>query len=458
MERKSQVIEINLADVLRVSLKEWKKWLLFGVIAAIVLGGFYFIRGYSRMKTDNVKKRAALEAYEKDLEAYEQRKGQLNVEIEQISSSIAGLEEYLASSVLMNMDPSSKMQAAAEILIAVDPDSPLASKASATYDPSDSLIALYANSLSYHTNWDIIAQKCDIERTYASELLSVSKDLGANLISIAVSYPDEAKAKEIITEVLDQMDDRYEEMKNTFGEHSITIINEKTGPVNDPDLTQRQQQIVSQRSSYNNSIKNNKNELANLVAPVKPAGLTGRKALLKRTLIFVIIGGLFGLALFFVWKSLRMATDGRIHSVTELEEANMIPLLGSIRLSDSKGTKGRLSEWVEGGSPYSKEVALALIAEKIKTGAEGKKIALTGTVSPEEAKSISDLLAPEIEGCELVCALDPVHDSGAYRLLNDSDNAVVLEKTGVSGYRVLRAETRLIEAANKKLIGCILIG
>ena len=132
------------------ALRRWRMMLVLGIVLGVLAGTGYLYKGLSSWDSDITAYESVAADYNAAVETYEQQKAQLQTEIETLMKSVEEQETYLEESVLMNMDAHNKMQASVDVVVRADEEVLAVNGNNSNYDPADSLISLYANSIKKH--------------------------------------------------------------------------------------------------------------------------------------------------------------------------------------------------------------------------------------------------------------------------------------------------------------------
>lgn len=134
-------------------------------------------------------------------------------------------------------------------------------------------------------------------------------DGNEGVIVIRARAQDEETASEITSFVYNYL---REQFGDTIAEHTTTIISDSTMRVMDSELEQSQKQMVEDIAALQESIKTNEAQLDTLERDMPQQPSASMTSVLKRAILFGIIGGVLGGVIICLWVLLSYLADNRL--------------------------------------------------------------------------------------------------------------------------------------------------
>ena len=219
--------EIDLKDLIFAVLHRWRMILAAAVVLALLLGGYKALRTYNH-NNDDASILEAKAQYEKDLEAYNQRVSVCEREIANLEEDIDRQEDYLENSILMNMSPYDVWEGKTELFVKTD----YTIMPELTYQNQDytaTVLQSYQSALTNAQFMKDVAAKGQIDARYLKELVTVtigkSDDGYNNLLIVQVRHTDEKLANQLMTNILEGVNQSESRIQSVIGTHTITEVN-----------------------------------------------------------------------------------------------------------------------------------------------------------------------------------------------------------------------------------------
>ncbi|MDO5439881.1 MAG: hypothetical protein Q4F09_07660, partial [Erysipelotrichaceae bacterium] len=390
-------------------------------------------------------------AYETQLEAYKRQQSDIRSQVISLQARIADRQQYYSKSVKMQLDPTACPQAFVEINIDVpEASASIPSESKTGIYKLTSIMKAYYDDILFGTATKELADKYGMEVPYFSELIYPMYDYYTSSIRIQVRYTDEETAGKILDDVLEIMQRKTDTYREIFGDFDFNIYIKDTVTIPDFDLSTNQMQKATELTTLQNAVNNAINSQANLTIP-NPVKPYSRKQLLKDGIKFAIVGGIGGCFLMLLFLMCAAIMRGKIFTPDEIDGAYGLRNLASF----AYGNTGRLQEDIDH--------ALAQI-EYMAPSADGKRIALVGTVGDKKLAAMRKLLSDRqalVKDPETVFTFSAVpqilSDAAALRVLRKFDGYILVEEVGKSEYRSVQKEVLLLTETGKEILGTIYI-
>lgn len=248
--------EIDLKDLIFAVLHRWRMILAAAVVLALLLGGYKALRTYNH-NNDDASILEAKAQYEKDLEAYNQRVSVCEREIANLEEDIDRQEDYLENSILMNMSPYDVWEGKTELFVKTD----YTIMPELTYQNQDytaTVLQSYQSALTNAQFMKDVAAKGQIDARYLKELVTVtigkSDDGYNNLLIVQVRHTDEKLANQLMTNILEGVNQSESRIQSVIGTHTITQVNKSLGSLVDLSLADRQRNEREQLALLTDSL------------------------------------------------------------------------------------------------------------------------------------------------------------------------------------------------------------
>ena len=460
--------EIDLKDLMFAVLYKWRPIIITAVIVAVLLGGFKGMRSFQCYRDADAQAEAQ-ESYQQDLEVYNTSKSAYEREIDNITNDIQKQQEYLESSILMNVSPYDVCEARADLFIRTDYEI-MPGMMYQNVDYTDTIIQAYQSLLTSNAFLGKVAAKAGLEQQYLQELISVERGSMSsddetfsrftNLLTIRVKHADQRQAEDILELLLSRVEELHEQVAASIGEHSVSVVNRAAGAMVDLELADQQKDAGDQVTKLQSSLADKEKALKELKEPAKT--VLSRGTVVKQAVKYAVLGGVLGgfMAVFFVCVMFLMSD--KLYAAKEMRRRYDLHVLGSFAATGAKKA-GVIDRWLnrlEGRKPaVSAEQSYALLAANIGNyAADGAKILLTGTTA--ESESLKDLAAnlqQYLPDQELVYGGNMLEHAETVKLLPECDSVVLVEQIGKSVYSAMEQEVEKIRSLQKNMAGCIVI-
>lgn len=444
--------EIDLKDLMFAVLRKWKFILLFGVLGALVLGGY---KGFSTYKESTGAAESAEMKYQEDLLAYEKNSKRLESEINNIVVSIADQEEYLENSILLKISPYDICEAKADVFVVADEQAALG-VASKNADYSDAILRVYRSFLTSDEVREEIADKLGTEPRYLSELVSVETE--DQILSVSVKYTNKEDAKYMLDTMLDCMEDLKPQAVSAIGGHTVHIVNRSVSSYVDLEYAEVLANQKKKLTDLEANLKSKEEEFAKLAEPVK--GGAGMAAVMKPAVKFALVGGVAGAFVIVFGVCVIFLMSDKVYSSKDLKNRYGMKVLGALPGKTCKCPADQLLNKLEGRVFEENEaVRNALIAQNVRnTMGDAKKLLVLGSADASEIEVVANAMKVELPEIEVVSGGNMLRDVGTLKKLPECDGVVLVETCGVSSYGDIELELEKVKDLGKSVVGCVVIG
>lgn len=442
--------EIDLKDLLFAVLHRWKMILLAAVVLAVVLGGY---KGFStyRVQNDSAVRTAAQEQYQVDLESYEAKLALYEHEIAKLEADVAGQQEYLEESVLMNIGAYNVGEAKANLFVKADTVVELGDKSfNLTY--ADAVAEAYKVSLESTQFLQQIAESTGIELRYLRELVTVS--MSNDVVAIQVKHESQEEAKAILDAVLEGVESACEKIQDTIGVHSVSVANESVGYMVDLELANSQKAASDRLADLNKRLDAKKGEMKALKEPV--LAQPSMNGVVKAGVKFAVVGGVLGAFAVMFGVCVVFLLSGKVHSAGELKSRFRVKILGVMPSGDHVGAVDAWLNRLEGRAQGAPEEKYVLMAAEIQNHVESTKTVLVvGSAGDEKLQQVAEKLRKQLDDIAVVVGCDLLQNVDSLRKLAEVDCVILVEQCNVSSYGEIELMLEKAVELKKEVLGCV---
>lgn len=451
--------EIDLKDLLFFVLRKWRIVLLTALILAVLTGGYKLGKGL--LEQQNGDHIASIEKqFESDKKDYLQNKDTYESSIKNLTANIQYEEEYQENSILQKIDPYKKWVASADVFVKMEDTKQENSVNVFDTDPADSVLKAYESAVKKGNEIQNLSKEKGLDLTYLNELIRVNPDYQSNMLTITATDTDESGAQEILDVILKNLQDKYSDVQQNLGEHSIVIMNQNLSTKVDQDLAKNQKSRMENLSSMRKSLEDTEAKLEDLKEPKAPAALSGR-GLIKLGIKYGVLGGVGGGFLVCFFACILFCLNSRVYNSDEIKARFEIKILGNFVKVKKKRALSKIDSWldkmegleyVSDKSVYERIVAsIGLYTEK------NQLILLTGTAKEADINKVAADLKEWLPDFNFESAMDMNKNPETLTKLPNVDGIILIEKIGESNYNDIKNELETITSINKNVIGCILL-
>ena len=216
-----------------------------------------------------------------------------------------------------------------------------------------------------------------------------------------------------------------------------------------------QKSETAQLTQLKEDLKSAEAELDALIAPHAVTVTTG--AIVKKAVIFAVIGGILGvfLAVCAIWVA--HITGSRVYSARVLVSKTGVKVLGCIGVSGKGCAIDRYLRKAEGRSIADPAAQAELLAVNTANLCGNIRSLLVTGSAGEDRSILTAALAQAMPGVKitdngsLLCCVEAV------KALKDTDAVLMVEQCGISRYSDAALTAAAIRDHKKELIGCVVL-
>lgn len=494
--------KISLADLLIYVLKGWR-WLLAGMLLmGIAAGGIRYleeikaVKEYQKIysagevqqqqgKTELGKGQPAPDLKQLREKMSEEEKRAVK-KVVRLEKEYAQMEDYMQSSVLMQMDAYRVSTARLQYWVDMDTGKDKGGTAE-TGMTAGVLVDAYINRIM-DSQWrkNVLESVDDsIGLQYLSEMISVTKTDHAFVVYM--KYTEQGQLRKIANELKKDLGNYCKELSGSFGTHRLVLVNESVGVVVDNDVYTIQQNRKSalltlenniaaykaafndaQKSLYTGKIVVSKTEKTqdNTLEGDEDEEVIESPA--PRIRIYnILLGAILGMLLAGIVRASVYVFSDKLKNGDNIEAYPGISGLGYMeeQKTEVSGYFGRLDAKLDRysrrncGSLTNEQqiqmivsnIALCCEKERLKNIYFNSSVNFTG----EKTGQIADMLRKR--GIAVSNGLSILQDAAAMEDMCRADGVVFFEETGKSRYGNLEWETKLCRMHQKKMIGMVVV-
>ena len=455
-------VQVNFKDLIIYLLKQWKRYVIVGIIGAVLLCGFYAVKGngndYSDvLMEDQLKSLRALLTEEEAQEAEEAAKLYLmNAE------HFAILKGYLTESILHNIEPTKTPTGKRVYCVN-------GASAYGDEDISDEVIA----SLNIFIKSDAVAEAIkealdlDVDNAYIAELLTIESLEMSNSFTVVVLATDIQMCQQIMAKLDEMLEAQMKNLGTEFQNYSYQMVSEGYYIEMNPILQTLQFDLY-------NRLNNTKTLLGKGYYDLTPGQESYYDALLTEAELekdetqqensdentpvaspsksfssyvkMAILGAFAGVFFAVVFALLKYLLTDSLKTKEDLSETFGQHVFAEV-------SKKEVSEGAD---------VIALLKEDIKYAGSKhsvKTLLLAGSVSEEMTQLLKENLKAELsdESFRIETGVLDKNNKDSVKLVNSCDGVVCIEKIGMSSYTQIEKEIKLCEYYNVPLLGFVVI-
>lgn len=473
----SQIIELDIKDILGFVLKKVHIIFIVGLLFALMAGGYSYAKSYKSVE-NAITNSSVLDienrlSGESDLE-YNQRVQLVNraltivSTIDSLNNQSDNLRNYLTHSLVMQLDPMNVSVSEAQLIIELDDGE--------SVGMDDALISSYTNASLTGSFLLGVSNEYGYETSALQELIRVSNNkyndetvfnndtLTAIVLKITVWGESEELTEALLDGALAEINGRYNEYNSTIARHTIYETGRQHYISFVEDIRTLQMDTITTYQGIQGQIDSGNIALDDIA---KQLGLSDRNSFYadysdnvsvskagvskKHIAIGFILGAMLTICAYvciYIWGR-------KIYSQTQF--FCLFPSCKSIGILKPQGKRNRYIAFIDrincDDSDLDADKTTALVVANYKNISQGRgKILITGTVVDDTVQSIAKII--NITGD---IKADIINNPDILESLSDYDGVVIIEQRGVSEKKKIKKELELIDNASKPIIGAIII-
>ena len=414
--------------LLREILMRWRIILLCAVLFAGLFAGYRYLRHVRHSRTAVAEDILTTEVFKKGIAITEEK--------------IESRKEYLAGSILAEINPYRMAYAEASVFLSGDQDT----------------VNKVMHSLSFYVSnkfdWSEFAREHGTEERYMKELVGVAEYSEQNCFFIRIRHRTEEEAGEMMSYLLEGLAEYDEQLKESCGAHTYDVTDWQTRTGNDSNYADWAEAQFNRIPTLETVLENFR----------KKAGSGGAVSLSKSSLLkYMVLGGVLGalIAVFAVLVFIFM--KDRLLDARELKALYGIKNL-AVFPAERKAKKSFAPDrWIESigrdaAERIPEEERCRIAGEKLAAFAPGAKtLALTGDVKEKALQTLSELLAGYIPGAVFAPAPAPDKNADSVRILREADAVILVGEIRRSCLGVLERQIDLAEELGRPIAGSIVL-
>lgn len=459
--------EINLKELFWNILFEWRQLICFGIIFAILFVGVKFLR-------DTRTYHAIQDAEEEEYDFTEEEEKQIS-DARELIEQVAGYQEYLKSSVALQIDP--YKENLLRLQYYVESDYIINYTKDNKRDYTGDIVGAYNDYIVSGDMIRRIIEMADLEISEEdfSELCRTTLD--GTSITISIIHPKKealADIAEAIKTLLLQKETEFQKI----GSHTLNLVGESQKVVVDSELRERKTTILNSMLNLNiqlNTLKASMTEVQKRVldeydrqekeikeetqsAAVKPIA---RKE-------FLLFGAFIGIFLVCIWVICKTILTAKIQNAEEIHTLYGVRLLGEV---ENQLNKKRFLSIVDekllavknrGKKKLSLEQQIKIVVTNIVLFCKQKEIFciyMTGSEYENADSSILKIIKEQIsnQGIEVKEGGNIFYDAESLKLAAEVGNILFIEQKGQSIYNEIYNELYLAKEQNSCVLGVVVL-
>lgn len=429
---------ICLKELLAVVVKRGKLVICFALIAAVLLGGFQFVKLSRVAKLPECSPEALEKSYQSAMAAYEDELAQLQKVLDQANAKLASQNAYNNDSILMNLDPNNA--AVSNTVFSVSGlDALLLEEAYAEKDFSISYFtSAVQNRYIQHLTTTSLKKifsgtdYADVSEQYLRELFHCASAEGGT-ITVSIYAGTEAVAAQLGTAIREHLLQLQPQIAGRSFPHTLDVISTTVKTCAISKLAEQQLSAKEQADEYWKNTDALQKQINGLTKPTKGAPYS-TATIVKSTVKWTVLGGIVGVILACAWILVLFLFRSRVESSRQMEQLLGVPFLGSVAKKGDiwhRLAQKMLCErvWTDN------DQASAFIAQSLKAGMDtAEQVAIVTTL---HGKDTDDALGAVSAAAATVCskvfsAKDAEKNPEAIALFASCKYAVLAERVGVS--------------------------
>lgn len=438
-ENKEQVVFVK--DLLFAALYQWRRILAAALVFALLFGCATFL---------SLQKKASAvpsgEEAQAVMDEYSRQKLLLEKMAENAQNLVSSQEAYQMESTLMHLDPYAVYKATIELTVQAQTDPDTLYSGIDTVSPYLHAYAVYLRS---DPVMNAIADAVGLKSKYLTELIGLV-DGGATTrsLSVTVSYPTAEGAQQILTMLMDALEDAQAPIRQSIGEHTVSIVTSGVGECIDLAIIELQNAAVKRLDTLRTQLSSVQTKLSSLKAPSLSSQIST-----KRIVIFAILGAILGAGLVACAAWICHIADGRVYSARVLRNKTCVRVLGCVPMR-KRGPVDRWLRKLEGRS--TGEDCLDVAAATVRNYCTGiQNLMIVGSCDTESQEAVAQAL--KALGVQATACGSLLHSAEALNALPACDAALLVEKCGCSRYTHILQTMERIADQEKPLLGCVLL-
>lgn len=471
-ERNIPIMELIWKVVLN-----WKKIILCSIICAIIAITFGYVQelrtyrnsiGISNEQATDEKKVESLSVQE--LQGIEDAKV--------LVRRMADTREYMENSILMKIDP--YQEAVLTLNYYVDLNKSHADMSEADISISQDIVKAYKESIDCGVLAEYIIENSEIDcqnTEYIQELVQTKAVEDSSVISVTMVYKDQNTLENIADVVEDGISMQMQNVSQNIDTHRLNLVSKFVSVRVDVSLAQNQRYYQDMMYSYQTELNGLKSLMsAEQLKELNGEGLSEDDSLddvqnsemdiLKPALNkkYMVLGFLGGCVLAVIWAICRILLEHRLQFATELTDGYDIRILGIFETAKSQSMLDKYLYRIKNLNTKQMSRAEKLDSVCIQLELMCKKqnisnIFLTGTSICQMEDELLEMLKGKLHSVNIECECGECvcYNVESLKQMINIKNVVLVEKIGVSEYKDIEKEIKMIKEQDGRILGCLVV-
>lgn len=454
MDMKQDGQVIYLKDLLFSALYQWKTILIWGVLLAMLLGGYKGVTSFASMKNEQ----AQMENYaqqELERELYEARKANLQQQIEANRVNARHQQKYLDESMLMKLDAyqhyevylSCFLDTGYQIVPGMSFQNP---------DPINAIVRAYTDGVVNETNAKLLAEAIATNPEYLRELLVVEAAYEAQGFSIIFKVPDQATGEKLLESLKQVVELLHGDASGSVAPHEVRISEGFIRRAIDHELAKLQQEQADRLAELNDVITDLQQQKNNL--QLTKALVVSGDSVIKDTVVFAVVGGILGAMLVVLCAWMKHIFSTAVYSGRTLSNRTGIKVFGCVKAEKRRNSVDTWLRTREGRNNLPTDKQSAMLACSIAAAMGNKGVLqISGDCAEKERIAFAEALRRINSNITVCDAGNLLQDVSARQALSQADVVLLMEQCGVSTYGNVQQQMDVVAEHGKKLLGCVLL-
>ncbi len=455
---------LNIKDMLYRVLLQWRRIIVGAIIIALLVGLFRFVTTIMVI-LDPEKLADAEEQYQILLNDYEATGERLKTQIDNLRDNSRNQQEYNDKSAIMDIDPMNKWVGSFVIYV----DSKYQIDPTLTYQNTDRTTRLLTAYAGYLTGGElyneILAQTTVVDEIrFLTEILSFSVDSGSSSITARCIGKNEADVREILDLTKTGINNKYDTIYSTIGDHTCEVLMESMYTTIDLDMDTRQKANLQAIGDYAIAIGETNEELTEWSKEPEPKQEYGVWYSVKQGIKFTIFGGAAGIFVMAIYYAIKYVASSTAKTDDDWVFLG-IPVLARIYEKRNNKLLPKFDKWIDrtlGGITDRNEQTLQyhLAANNLSAVLKENELTegvLVGDLPVEQTMEIVNNMNEAGTAHTFRYAGDILTDPEAAQKLSEATEVILMGHNSVTRTENIQKMSTLLKAWGKEIIGVVVV-
>lgn len=473
--KRTAEIPVDLMDLFKKILLYWKQAILCALVCAVALGGYGYRKGRGSPAEDAPKAVGEIELAEDEERAVSQAV--------ELYKSIQAQNEYLDSSILMQIDPYHK-----DMMVL------LYRVGDADRRNLQGILESYISHIKNGGAADALKESgkedWDVDKSYFTELLSayVRVDTAAYQVPsnsagqgsfaaegyfyVEVSGKDGKMAQRLAQGIQSSLEEKSRLVRRTAGSHELTLLSSEQNRVFDSNLLTNQNEQRAELSSKMASLKATEDAFSEMQSIAYHGLIGGEKAEkgdgpgkeeesggMGLWMKYLAIGFLAGITVFCgIFTCLYLFRD-TVKSVEEIKDLYTFPVYGQVAFNGGKSRHaGKGAGAIQAKSPLQeKERLSSRIGLACKNQGITNICIAAGFPFRDMEKECVGAVVSQLKalGIGATVAENSITDMDAWELMMDAGNVLLACRIGTTTHRMIDEQMQFYQENNIAMAGAM---